>query len=712
MQEDQRLAVLGDFQMHVGDPSESLRQRGQLEVMGGEQGEGADAGGQVLGAGARQRQAVVGAGAAADLIHQHQAAGGGVVEDVGGFGHFHHEGGASRGQLVGGADAGENAVHRADASHLRRYVAAHVGEQHDQRHLAHVGGFAAHVGAGDDQQAPVHVQAQVVGHEGSVQGLFHHRMAPGLDLQYRFRNQFRLAPVQAQGPFGQAQQAVQRGDRGNRVLQAIQLARQLAEQGVIKQLFAHQGPFARAQHLILEAFQFFGDVALGALEGLAPGVFGGHAFGMAAAQLDVVAVHAVVADLEGGDAGALPFAPFQIQQEAVGVFRQGAQPVEFRIETGCDHAAFAQQRRRLVRQRPLQALAHRRMVGQIVHQAIQQRAVQIKQQSAQLGQARQPPAQGGQVPWPGGGQRDAGQDALQVAHAAQQALQGLARRGVAQGGDGLVTATQFALLAQRALHPAPQQAAAHRCLGAVQHGGQGVFGAAAQIGFQLQVAAGRGIEQQTVLGMLHMQRTQMRQGATLGVLHIRQQRARSGDSGIEPFGAEAAQVMGLELAAQLLLRAEHIEMPGRAPPQGAMGGPWRGQGKVFGNQQFRGLQPLQFRQPVGLVDRFQDAEAAAGQIQPRQGVAFADPVQTGQQIVAMGLQQAVFSDRAGRDDAGDGALHRTLAGCGGAHLFADHCRLAQLEQAGQIALQGVVGDAGHGDRRTGRFTALGQSQVQ
>jgi hypothetical protein len=36
---------------------------------------------------------------------------------------------------------------------VRRHEAADVGEQHDQRHLAHGGGFAAHVGAGDQQHA-------------------------------------------------------------------------------------------------------------------------------------------------------------------------------------------------------------------------------------------------------------------------------------------------------------------------------------------------------------------------------------------------------------------------------------------------------------------------------------------------------------------------------------------------------------------------------
>src|SRR5690606_26025377 len=132
-----------------------------------------------------------GAGAAADLVHQHQALAGGVVEDVGGLGHFHHEGGPAAGQIVGGTDAGEDAVHRADLGMLGGDEAANVGEDGDQRRLAHEGGFTAHVGAGDDQHAAVAVEHQVVGDEGFVEHLLHDRVAAGNDVQAGFVGQFR-----------------------------------------------------------------------------------------------------------------------------------------------------------------------------------------------------------------------------------------------------------------------------------------------------------------------------------------------------------------------------------------------------------------------------------------------------------------------------------------------------------------------------------------
>ena len=379
VQKDQRLAVLGDLQVHVGHPGEALRQLGQLEVVRREQGEGADARGQILGAGARQREAVVGAGAAADLVHQHQTAGRGVVQDVGGFGHLHHEGRAPGGQLVGGADAGKDAVHGADARGAGGHVAAHVGEQHDQRNLAHVGRFAAHVGAGDDEQAPVRVEAQIVWDEGLVQRVFDHGMAARLDLEPRLVGQLRLAPVERQRPFGEAGEHVQRGDGGHGFLQRSQFAGEFREQGFEERLLPHQRPLARAQHLVLEALQLLGDVALGALERLAPGVLGRNALGVAAPQLDVVAVHTVVAHFERGDTGTLALAPFQVEQKAIGILGQGAQAVEFGVEAGRDRPAVAQQRWGIHDQRPREPVMDRGVVVQRRAQVAEQRAVELRE---------------------------------------------------------------------------------------------------------------------------------------------------------------------------------------------------------------------------------------------------------------------------------------------------------------------------------------------
>ena len=72
----------------------------------------------------------------------------------------------------------------------------------------------------------------------------------------------------------------------------------------------------------------------------------GRLAGVALADLDVVAVHAVVADLQGRNAASGLLAFFQIDQELVRVGRQCAQLVEFGVEPCADHAAVTLECRR------------------------------------------------------------------------------------------------------------------------------------------------------------------------------------------------------------------------------------------------------------------------------------------------------------------------------------------------------------------------------
>ena len=128
MHEDDAIGMLQGFQVHVGDAFELFRQGRKLEVVGGEQRECADSDRQVRSCCPGQRQAIVGAGATSDLVHQHQALGRGVVEYVGCLHHLHHERGAATGEIVGGTDAREHPIHGSDDSTFSGNVAAHVGQ--------------------------------------------------------------------------------------------------------------------------------------------------------------------------------------------------------------------------------------------------------------------------------------------------------------------------------------------------------------------------------------------------------------------------------------------------------------------------------------------------------------------------------------------------------------------------------------------------------
>ena len=76
------------------------------------------------------------------------------------------------------------------------------------------------------------------------------------------------------------------------------------------------------------------------------------------------------------------------------------------------------------------------------------------------------------------------------------------------------------------------------------------------------------------------------------------------------------------------------------------------------------------------------------------------------------IEQCRVGQRAGCDDAADGAFNRPLAGGRVANLFADHDRFAKLDEAGKIRLKRMVGHASHLDRAAGTLATRGQRDVE
>ena len=96
------------------------------------------------------------------------------------------------------------------------------------------------------------------------------------------------------------------------------------------------------EHFIFEGFELGGDEAFGVFQGLAALVVGGGLGGLDFGKLDVEAVHAVVFDFEGGEAGALAFSRFEFEQEVAAVVLDAAQFVELGRKAVVDYAAVAQ----------------------------------------------------------------------------------------------------------------------------------------------------------------------------------------------------------------------------------------------------------------------------------------------------------------------------------------------------------------------------------
>ena len=165
MEEHDRLAGLAHGDVVVPRVLQLLGELHQLVVVRGEHRLAADPVVQVLGHRPRDRDAVVGRRAAADLVEQHQAPRPRVVEDGARLAHLHHEGRLAARQVVARAHPGEEPVHRADRCRGGRDERAHLGEHHAEADLPQDRGLARHVGPGHQRHPLGLGEAGVVGDE-------------------------------------------------------------------------------------------------------------------------------------------------------------------------------------------------------------------------------------------------------------------------------------------------------------------------------------------------------------------------------------------------------------------------------------------------------------------------------------------------------------------------------------------------------------------
>ena len=364
--------------MHIHRVVVAGREFGEFKVVGGKQAKGLGFVVQLGGNGAGQGQAVKGGRAPANLVHQHQRLRRGAVQNLRRLHHLQHEGGLRVGQIIGCANAGVDGVNRPQAAGAGRHIRAHAGQQHNQRHLAHVGGFAAHVWAGDDLQTLAWPELGVVGDEVAAaqfcQASLHHRMAALGDVDAGVLHKLRCAPAQGERTLGQRAQRVQRGQRARQAGKRRNIGLQGVQYLLKQPLFAGQGALLGAQGFVFKGFEFGGDKALGVFQGLAAAVVLGHFAGLTLGHFNIEAVDLVELHAQIGNAGACALAGFQVQQKGVAVGLDGAQLVEFGVKTAGNHAAITHQRGGLWGNGALQQIRAARWRQQIGGDAIQQSA--------------------------------------------------------------------------------------------------------------------------------------------------------------------------------------------------------------------------------------------------------------------------------------------------------------------------------------------------
>ena len=389
--------------------------------------------GQGLGHRPGDRQAVEGGGAAADLVEQHQAALGGVAQDVRGLLHLDHERGLAAQDLVGGADAREDAVHEPELGLARRHEAAHLRHQHDERRLAQEGGLAAHVGAGQHEEprrALAH--GQVVGDEGIAQHPLHDRVAPlGVDELVAAR-QPRLHVVEARRGLGERGEHVELGGGARGRLDPPRGGGEPRAQLLEQHRLARGDQLVGAQHAVLVLLELGGDEALAARDRLLAHVVGRHQRQVRLADLDVVAEDAVEADLERGDAGAGALALLDGRDRLAPAAARAPQLVELRVDAVLHEAALAQERRRVGHERALDLGGEVERRVELLQAAAHERRQALGERLRGLRQRLQRGAERHQVARAGRAERDPAEQAVDVL----DAREGVAQPAAVEGAEG------------------------------------------------------------------------------------------------------------------------------------------------------------------------------------------------------------------------------------------------------------------------------------
>ena len=246
---------------------------------------------------------------------------------------------------------------------MRRHIGAHAGEQSNHSNLAHVGGFAAHIGAGDDLHARFGVQVCVVGHEGFVHDLcqarFNNRMTAACNLNTRLGDERGRAPVEGERALGQSAERVKCGQRSSGFGERFQVRLELIEHLLVEKFLAREGSLLGRQCLVFKGFQLGCDESLGIFQGLAAAVVIRHFAHLALRDFDEKAMHFVVLDAKIGDTCALALAGFEVEQEGVAVGLNAAQLIKLHIKASIDHIAITHQGRWLGQDRSEQKLGYR-----------------------------------------------------------------------------------------------------------------------------------------------------------------------------------------------------------------------------------------------------------------------------------------------------------------------------------------------------------------
>ena len=228
---------------------------------------------------------------------------------------------------------------------------------------------------------------------------------------------------------GESGQHVQRRQRTRGVLDARRLGRNRLPQGFEDLQLALEDPLVGAEHLLLVFLQRGRREALAAGNRLFALIVGRHRMQVRLRNLDVVAEHAVEADLERVDPGARALALFHLGDHLPSRAADRLQLVELRVHAVARKAAVARERPRLVDERPFDDIPHVREVVELRQQAAEQGRLDFVEHQAEPRDRGDRQAQRHQVARAGGAERHAADEPLDVVNGLQHLAKAAAIRG-------------------------------------------------------------------------------------------------------------------------------------------------------------------------------------------------------------------------------------------------------------------------------------------
>ena len=622
-------------------------------------------------------EAVERAGAAAHLVEDHEASRRGPIENPRGLCHLHEKCARTPGEVVTGADPGEEPINDADPRPLGWNKTAGLSHHGHERRLPDERALAAHVGAGDEQDRggpdTAGSEGEVVGHEGAGrQEILQHGMAARLDQEFAVIRDFGPHPAPRPCHLGERDEHVEDREHLGSAVEPAPLLSDEGSQLVEQEDFAANCLLLGAEHLPLPLIQLGRGVALGVFHRLFPDVVGRHLLGVRATDLEEEPEDAVVAHLERGDAGPLDLLGLVAGDPCLAATGEFQQFIERGVEAGANEAAVAGEYRTAFAEGAADPCgdvgAGVKAVAEVAEQA-----PEATKSGHEFWEDCCRPANPLEVARAGAAGHHAAYEPLHVADAGERRGKPPGERGVGhQRGHCVEPVIDRYLLDEWCGEPLPQQPGAHRGTRAVEHAGQGAVAAARPHRPHEFEAAARGlVDLQAPARPPRGERSDSRDRGRLILLEIGDDCAGRGDArGVGgEFEAEAFEAAAAECPPDRGIGRRHVEPPvgpgGKKSPARRLHEFCDGFAVLLATETLRGIEPQDLVGHVVAVDH-RGLESASGYIDP--GKTDLGPlVATGsarqdryEPVAPRGVEQRLVGGDARRDDPRDFAAHEPL----------------------------------------------------